>query len=130
MGVSEKGPPQDFLCKEQERSNKGILGNLPLSPSTRGTGGGWRSIYPNAVKCLETDIEDLLTFFHIKEDKLWSKIRTTNAIERAFREIRRRTRPIGVFTNRESVERIVFAVFHHLNVNWENNPLKEFTHKN
>ena len=60
--------------------------------------------HPNAVKCLETDIEDLLTFFHVKEDR-------------------------GVFTNRESVERIVFAVFHHLNVNWENNPLKEFTHK-
>jgi transposase-like protein len=89
----------------------------------------WRSLYPNAVKCLETDIEDLLTFFNIKEDKLWSKIRTTNAIERAFREVKRRTRPIGVFTNRESVERIVFAVFHHLNVNWENRPLKEFTHK-
>jgi len=27
------------------------------------------------------------------------------------------------------VERIVFAVFHHLNVNWENNPMNEFTHK-
>ena len=89
----------------------------------------WRSIYPNAVKCLEKDIDDLLTFFHIKEDNLWSKIRTTNAIERAFREIRRRTRPMGVFTNRESVERIVFAVFHHLNVSRENTPLKEFTHK-
>ena len=89
----------------------------------------WLSLYPNAVKCLETDIEDLLTFFHVKEDRLWSNIRTTNAIDRAFREVRRRTRHIGVFTNRESVERIVFAVFHHLNVNWENNPLKEFTHK-
>ncbi|HZX44340.1 MAG TPA: transposase, partial [Candidatus Nanoarchaeia archaeon] len=61
----------------------------------------WRRNYPNAVKCLETDIEDLLTFFHIKEDRLWSKIRTTNAIERTFREVRRRTRPIGVFTNME-----------------------------
>ena len=65
----------------------------------------------------------------IKEDRLWSNIRTTNAIERTFREVRRRTRPIGVFTNRESVERSVFVVFHYLNVNWENNPLNEFTHK-
>ncbi len=89
----------------------------------------WRDSYPNAVKCLEKDIEDLLTFFSIKESILWSKIRTTNAIERAFREIRRRTRPMGVFTNRESVERIVFAVFHHLNVNRENTPLKEFTQR-
>ena len=116
-------------AKNRREATKAYWATSPCPPSTRGTGGGWRSIYPNAVKCLETDIEDLLTFFHIKEDKLWSKIRTTNAIERAFREIRRRTRPIGVFTNRESVERIVFAVFHHLNVNWENNPLKEFTHK-
>lgn len=81
------------------------------------------------MNCLERDIEDLLIFFNIKEANLWSKVRTTNAIERTFREVRRRTRPIGVFTNRESVERIVFAVFHHLNVNWENNPLKKFTHK-
>ena len=89
----------------------------------------WRNAYPDAVKCLERDIDDLLTFFNVKEERLWSKIRTTNAIERTFREVRRRTRPIGVFANRESVERIVFAVFHHLNVNWENNPLNEFTHK-
>ena len=89
----------------------------------------WRNAYPDAVKCLERDIDDLLTFFNVKEERLWSKIRTTNAIERTFREVRRRTRPIGVFANRKSVERIVFAVFHHLNVNWENNPLNEFTHK-
>ena len=89
----------------------------------------WRRAYPDAVKCLERDMDDLLTFFNVKEERLWSKIRTTNAIERTFKEVRRRTRPIGVFANRESVERIVFAVFHHLNVNWENHPLIEFTHK-
>ena len=50
-------------------------------------------------------------------------------LQEKTQEHRRRTRPIGVFANRESVERIVFAVFHHLNVNWENNPLNEFTHK-
>lgn len=88
----------------------------------------WRAIYPRAVKCLEADIDDLMTFLDIKESILWSKIRTTNAIERAFREIRRRTRPMGVFTNKQSVERIVYAVFHHLNTKWENKPLKEFTH--
>ena len=34
-----------------------------------------------------------------------------------------------VFTNRESVERIIFAVFHYLNVHRDDTPLKEFTHK-
>ncbi|NIS67462.1 MAG: IS256 family transposase, partial [Proteobacteria bacterium] len=40
---------------------------------------------------------------------------TTNLIERAFREVRRRTRPMGVFNNRSSMERIIFAVFYYLN---------------
>jgi transposase-like protein len=37
----------------------------------------------------------------------------TNAIERRFREVRRRTRPIGTFQDRTSMDRILFAVFMH-----------------
>lgn len=89
----------------------------------------WRKIYPRAVSCLEQDIDQLLTFFQIKNEKLWSRLRTTNLIERAFREVKRRTRPMGVFTNTDSLQRIVFAVFFHLNNNWRQHPLKEITHK-
>lgn len=89
----------------------------------------WRKAYPKAVTCLEKDMDQLLTFFQIKEKELWSRLRTTNLIERSFREVRRRTRPMGVFTNTESLQRIVFAVFFHLNNNWSQNPLKEITHK-
>jgi transposase-like protein len=42
-------------------------------------------------------------------------VRTTNAIERRFREVRRRTRPMGVFQDRTSIDRILFAVFTHEN---------------
>jgi transposase-like protein len=42
-------------------------------------------------------------------------VRTTNAIERRFREVRRRTRPMGVFSDRTSMERILFAVFSYEN---------------
>jgi transposase-like protein len=89
----------------------------------------WRHIYPQAIKCLERDLDDLLAFYAIAQSEWWSKIRTTNPIERSFREVKRRTRPMGVFTNRESMERIVFAVFHHLNNRWKMKPLKLFTHK-
>ena len=41
------------------------------------------------------------------------RVRTTNAIERRFREVRRRTRPMGVFQDRTSMDRILFAVFTH-----------------
>jgi transposase-like protein len=41
---------------------------------------------------------------------LWRKLRTTNAIERCFVEVRRRTRPMVVFPNLSSVEHIVYAI--------------------
>ena len=44
-------------------------------------------------------------------------VRTTNAIERRFREVRRRTRPMGTFQDRTSMDRILFAVFMHENRN-------------
>lgn len=71
----------------------------------------WASVYPKAVRCLKVDLEDLLTFFTFKERSWWKAIRTTNAIERRFREVRRRTRPMGVFSDRTSIERILYAVF-------------------
>lgn len=89
----------------------------------------WRASYPQAIASLERDLDDLLAFFSIPQPELWSKIRTTNPIERAFREVKRRTRPMGVFTNRESMERIVYAIFHHLNNQWKMKPLKLFTQK-
>jgi len=47
------------------------------------------------------------------------RIRTTNVIERAFREVRRRTRPISCFTNQDSVNRIIYAIFNRLNNKWK-----------
>jgi putative transposase len=88
----------------------------------------WRKAYPRAVACLKKDFEQLLSFFEIKDSRLWSRLRTTNLIERSFREVRRRTRPMGVMAHTQSLQRIVFAVFHHLNTNWSLNPIKEFTH--
>lgn len=52
--------------------------------------------YPKAVSCLKKDIESMLTFFDYPEST-WIKIRTTNIIERSFREVGRRVRPISCF---------------------------------
>lgn len=76
----------------------------------------WESLYPKAVECLMDDEEELLTFFQVKQRPWWSKIRTTNAIERRFREVRRRTRPMGVFSDRTSMARILYAVFTYENL--------------
>jgi len=71
----------------------------------------WSREYPKAVECLRKDIDDLLTFFEVPDPNVWNQIRTTNAIERRFEEVRRRTRPMGVFSDRTSMERILYAVF-------------------
>ncbi len=86
----------------------------------------WLSIAPKAVRCTEKDLEELLNFYSCPKE-IWIKLRTTNVIERAFREVRRRTRPISCFNNDQSIERIVYAVLSHLNEQWRNLPLKEFT---
>lgn len=71
----------------------------------------WQRQYPQAVRCLTQDLEELLTFFRF-HDPAWRRaVRTTNAIERRFVEVRRRTRPMGTFSDRTSMERILFAVF-------------------
>ncbi len=86
----------------------------------------WRSRYPAMVHQLERDVEELLQFFHFPPH-LWKKLRTTNAIERCFVEVRRRTRPMVVFTNVESVDRIIYAIFSRFNEDWRNHTLELFT---
>jgi transposase-like protein len=86
----------------------------------------WRAAAPKAVACLERDLEELLPFLGCPEAHR-RKVRTTNAIERAFREVRRRTRPMSCFTNDASCERIIYAVISHLNRSWEGKRLPEFT---
>jgi putative transposase len=83
----------------------------------------WGSVYPQAVNCLADDIYDLLNFYN-EPESLWIKLRTTNIIERTFREVRRRTRPMSCFQNQDSVQRIIFAVFMRQNKQWEKKPLK------
>lgn len=78
----------------------------------------WRSIVPKAVACLERDIEDLLVFYH-QDPKLWVKIRTTNVIERLFKEVRRRTRVMSIFADVGSCERITYALLNKYNNKWK-----------
>ncbi len=71
--------------------------------------------YSAAVACLRNDLDELLTCFRYKSLAQRRAVRTTNAIERRFREVRRRTRPMGTFQDKTSMDRILFAVFTHEN---------------
>ena len=87
----------------------------------------WRQKAPGAVSSLERDLDSLLSFLDCPPEHR-RMVRTTNAIERCFREVRRRTRPMTCFNNNDSCERIIYAVFSHLNHNWRGRTLPQFTH--
>ena len=89
----------------------------------------WGALYPSAVTCIEKDLDELLSFFDAPSEQ-WKKVRTTNVIERAFREVRRRIRPMSCFTNAQSVERIIYGVIKHLNDSWKEKPFIKFTQNN
>jgi transposase-like protein len=93
--------------------------NAPNAPAARTAArrlaNRFAAKYPAAVACLRNDLDELLTCFRYKSEEQRRKVRTTNAIERRFREVRRRTRPMGTFQDRTSMDRILFAVFTHEN---------------
>ena len=86
----------------------------------------WKDQEPSAVRCVETDIESLLGFYSMPKAH-WKMLRTTNAIERCFREVRRRTRSIGCFVNDESLERMIYGLFRFLNERRTGKVCKEFS---
>jgi len=56
-------------------------------------------------------------------DGVWLKVRRALGPQK----VRRRTRPMVVFTNVESVDRIIYAIFSRFNEDWKNHTLKLFT---
>lgn len=89
----------------------------------------WQRTAPQAVAALLRDWEALLAFYAAPAPD-WRRVRTTNAIERAFREIRRRTRPMTCFTNLASCDRIIYAVIHAFNLRQAGRPLSWETTQN
>ena len=77
----------------------------------------WRGRFPEAVGCIERDLEQLLAFMNCPTED-WRKVRTTNAIEPSFREVRRRVRPMSCFNNNAICRRILYGVFSYLNKRW------------
>ena len=88
----------------------------------------WRSRYPAMVRQLERDPPEPPLHFFVPPRHPWRKLRTTNVIERCFVEVRRRTRPMVVFTNVAGG-----GSDHHMrflsrfNEDWKNHTLELFT---
>jgi transposase-like protein len=66
-----------------------------------------------AAEIIEGGIEETLTFMSFPSEH-WKKIRTNNPLERIMREIRRRTRVVGVFPDGDSALMLVCARLRHV----------------
>lgn len=86
----------------------------------------WRGRHPGLVRNLERDLDALLAVYALP-DGLRPSLRTTNLIERAFRELRRRLRPIGSLSDRRSADRILYGQVVRLNDLLARRPLAAFT---
>lgn len=85
----------------------------------------WQIQLPSVVECVEKDLDQLVAFYQFPYQH-WIKIRSTNVIERAFKEFRRRVKVMETFPNELSCLRIMFSLAKMLNDNWEYKPIKDF----
>ena len=69
----------------------------------------WRVSHPQVAEHLEEHIEECLTCLAFPEPHR-KRIRTTNGQERLNQEIKRRTRVVRIFPNREACLRLVTAL--------------------
>ncbi|MBW2302066.1 MAG: transposase [Deltaproteobacteria bacterium] len=85
----------------------------------------YREVYPALVKCLEKDLEACIAYMNHPPNK-WKHIRTTNIIERSFKEVKRRVKVMEQFPTEESCIRILFTLLQAQNEIWEDKPIKGF----
>lgn len=87
----------------------------------------WRTTCPKAVRCLERDLDRLLPYLHCDPEH-HRAIRTSNHIERQFKEYRRRMKPMELTPNHASADRILYALTMIRNEKLGEYPMT-FTHK-
>ena len=65
--------------------------------------------FPKAVTVFEAGIEDALTYLHYRGSH-HAKLRSTNMLERLFKEVKRRTKVVGVFPNETSASTLATEI--------------------
>lgn len=123
----------DAIPKAERRSALAGLRAIYRAPTKRAAvaaywrfAKAWRGRHPRLVAGLERDLDSLLAVFDLPAS-VRPSLRTTNLIERAFRELRRRLRAIGALSDRRSADRILYGQVTRLNELLARRPLAAFT---
>ena len=67
---------------------------------------------------MENNIPESLTVFSIERKGIRKKLRTTNPLERVNKEVKRRTRVVGIFPNADACLRLVTALLMETSEDW------------
>jgi transposase-like protein len=77
----------------------------------------WEERYPAVAKMLREDLEDCLKVLNLPEHHR-KKLKSTNLLENMMKQLKKRTRVVGVFPNRASCDRLVGAQLLELHERW------------
>lgn len=113
-------------CKSRDMIRKG-KGKRWIQTVPIGGKRVWRQTYPKAVQCLERDLDHLLFYLNCQPEH-HKATRTSNHIERQFKEYRHRMKPMEIIPTQDAADRIVFALTMIRNEKLREYPLSKFTH--
>jgi putative transposase len=104
VGIKHRGRLSEDLA--------GIFGAATLTQAraaARACVSGWQSGHPLVAAKPDEEVEDCLACYDFPVAHR-SRIRTTNGLERLNQELKRRTRVVRIFPNRDAVQRLVTAL--------------------
>jgi len=82
--------------------------------------------YPDAAALLADAEQDILAYKSFPKEH-WRRIHSTNILERVNKEVKRRTRVVGVFPDRPSVIRLVGSILNEIDDDWRASQRRYFS---
>jgi transposase-like protein len=76
------------------------------------------SRWPKAAEVLAGGEEEVLTYMSFPQEH-WTRIYSTNPLERLNKEVKRRTNVVGIFPNTDAVLRLVGSVLLEIHEEWQ-----------
>jgi len=73
--------------------------------------------YRKAANTIERFLPGLMSYMAFPKQH-WKRIRTTNMMERVYKELKRRTKVVGAFPNEEALLRLVGSILMDINEEW------------